>query len=65
MYLKNTRAPDKVPTLVRQGPLFYFKYLVEKGHNSKNIAYRGMPLILKLTLVMMSKYFKFGVDTSV
>ena len=33
------------------------------GHNSKNIAFRVMSLVLQLHLVMMSKYFKFGVDT--
>ena len=34
-----------------------------KGHNSKNIAFRVMLLVLHLKLVMMSKYSKFGVDT--
>ena len=53
-----------VPTLVFQGPSFYLKFLVKKGHNSTNMAFRVMPLVLQLHLVMMSKYTKFGaVDT--
>ena len=52
-----------VPMLVCQGTSFYLKYLVEKGHNSKTISIRVMPLVLLMHLVMMSKYSKFGVDT--
>ena len=42
------------------------KILVEKGHNSKAtcIAFRVMPLVLQLHLVMMSKYSKFSVYLS-
>ena len=46
--------------LVCQGSLFFLKFLVKKGHNSKNIAFRVMSLVLQLHLVKMSK---FGVDT--
>ena len=41
-----------VPKLVCQGPSFYLNYLVKKGHNSKTIAFRVMPLVLQLPLVM-------------
>ena len=41
---------------------FYLKILVKKGHNSKTIDVRVMPLVFQLHLVMMSKYSKFGVD---
>ena len=49
--------------LVCQGPSFNLKIEVNKGHNSKPIALRVMPLALHLHLVMMSKYSKFGVYT--
>ena len=39
------------------------KFLVKKRHNSKPIAFRVMPLVPQLHLVMMSKYPKFGVHT--
>ena len=52
-----------VRMLVCQGPSFYLKFLVKKGHNSKTMAFRFMPLALQLHLVIMSKYSKFGVDT--
>ena len=52
-----------VPMLIYQGPSFYLKSLGKKGHYSKKIAFRIMPLVLQLHLVMMSKYYKFGVDT--
>ena len=54
------RVPHVIPMLVCQGPSFYLNLLVKKGHNSKNIAYRVMLLVLQLHLVMMNK---FGVDT--
>ena len=38
-------------------------FLVERDITPKNIAFRVMSLVLQLHLVMMSKYFKFGVDT--
>ena len=37
--------------------------LVKKGNNSKTIAFRIMPLVLQLHLVMMSKYSQFDVET--
>ena len=37
---------------------------VKKWHNSKTTAFRVKPLFLPLHLVMMSKYSKFGSDTS-
>ena len=40
-----------------------YKILFKNGHNSKNIAFRVMPLALQLRPVMISKYSKFGVDT--
>ena len=54
-----TRAPNAVPTLVCQGPSFYLKFLVKKGHNSKNISFRVISLALQPHFVMMSKYSKF------
>ena len=57
------RPPHVVPTFVCQGPSFYLKIQVKKGHNSKNITLRVMPLNLQLHLVMISKYSKFTVDT--
>ena len=39
------------------------KFKLKKGHNSKTTAFRVMPLVLQLHLVMMSKYSQFGVDT--
>ena len=42
---------------------FYLKFLLKNGHYSKIIAFRVMPLVLQLHLVMMSRYSKFGVDT--
>ena len=48
--------------LVCQGPSFYLKFLIKKERNSKNIAFRVMPLVLPLHLIMMRKYSKFGVD---
>ena len=59
----NTRALHAVPMLVCKGPSFYLKIYVKKGHNSKTLAFRFIPLVLQLHLVMMSKYSKFGVDT--
>ena len=56
------RASHAVPTLC-QGPSFYLKFLVKKRHNSRNKAFKVMPLVLQLHLVMMRKYTKFGVDT--
>ena len=45
-------------TNIRQlGPLFYLKFLVKIGHNSKNIAFRVMPLVFQLHLVIMSTQF--------
>ena len=46
-----------------RGPSFYLKFLAEKGHNSKTIAYRVMPLVLQLHLVIMSEYSKSGLVT--
>ena len=40
-----------------------YYYYVKKGHNSKNIAFRVMSLVLQLHLVMMGKCYKFGDDT--
>ena len=57
--MRKTRPLLAVPMLVCQGPSFYF----EKGHNSKTILFRVIPLVLQLHLVMMSKNSKFGVDT--
>ena len=51
-----------VPTLVCRGPSFYLKFLAKKGHNSKSIAFRVIPLVLQMHLVMMSKFSKFGFD---
>ena len=42
--LKKTRALCAVPLLVCQGPSLYLKCLVKKGHNSKTIALKVMPL---------------------
>ena len=62
--MNNTsRALHAVSTLVCQGPSFYLKLLVKKGHNSKTTAFRVMRLVLQLHLVMMSKYSMFNVDT--
>ena len=45
------------------GPLFYFKFPVKKGHNSKTISVRVLPLVLRLHLVItISNYSKFVVD---
>ena len=38
-------------------------FLVKRGNNSKNIAFRVIPLALQLDFLIMSKYSKFGVDT--
>ena len=38
------------------------KIKLEKGHNSKTTAFRVIPFVLQLHLVMISKYSKFGVD---
>ena len=46
--------------LICQGPSFYLNFLSKKGHNSKIIGFRVMPLVLQLHLVMISKYSKFG-----
>ena len=35
---------------------------VKKGHNSKTIAFRVIPLVLQLQPVIMSTLSKFGVD---
>ena len=45
--------------LVCQGPSFYIKVSV----NFKTVAFRVMPLIWQLHLVMTSKYSNFSVDT--
>ena len=58
-----TRAPPAVPMLICQGPSLYFEFLVKKGHNSKTIPFRVMPLVLQLHLVMMNKHSKISVDT--
>ena len=42
--------------LVCQGSSFYFNFIDKKGHNSRNKAFRVMPFVLQLHLVMMSKY---------
>ena len=60
--LKQEHCMQYQCTYVR-GPSFSLKYLVKKGHNSKNIAFRVMPFALQLHLVMISKYSKFGVDS--
>ena len=57
------RATHAVPTLICQGPSFYIFFLVKKGHYSKTIAFRVMPLVFQLHLVMMRKYSKSGVNT--
>ena len=57
---KTTIIKQEVPMLICQGPIIVHK--VEKWHNSNNIAFRLMSLVLQLYLVMMSKYPKFGVD---
>ena len=49
--------------LVCQGPSFYLKSLVDKGPNSKTIAFGAMTLVLQLHLFIMIKYSKLGVDT--
>ena len=56
-----TKEPYVLPTLVCQGPLFYLKVKVKKGHNSKTTAFRVMPLVLQQHLVMITKYSKFNV----
>ena len=38
-------------------------FWLKGGHNSRNIAFRLMPLVLQLHLAMMNKYSKFGIDT--
>ena len=48
-----TRAPHAVPTLL----------LVKKRGITDNLAFRVMPLVLQLHLVMMIKYSIFGIDT--
>ena len=60
--MHKTRAPHTVPTLACQGH-HSLKFKLIKGQNSKITAFRFMPLVLQLNLVMMSKYSKFGVDT--
>ena len=61
-WIKQEKVPHAVPTLICHGPSIYLKFLVKKGHHSKTIAFRVMPL-LQLHLVMMSNYSRFGVDT--
>ena len=61
--LKQTRAQHVVSMLVCQGLSFSLKYLLKKRYNSKTTAFRVMPLVLQLHLVIMSKYSMFGVDT--
>ena len=60
---RKTRAPHAVPKLVCRGPSFYLKIKLKKGHNSKSTAFRVMPCVPQLHLVMISKHSKFGVDT--
>ena len=51
---------------LKQEHRMWYKRSSVRGHNSKNsknIAFRVMPLVLQLYLVMVSKYSKFGVDT--
>ena len=38
-------------------------FLFKKGHISKPIVLRVVPLVLEMHLVTMSKYCKFGIDT--
>ena len=45
---KPTRALHEVPKLICQWPLFYLKFLIRKGHNSKTIAFKVIPLVLQL-----------------
>ena len=54
----NNKSTACSTMLICQGPSFYLKLLVKKGHNSKNIAFRVMLLVLQQHLVMMSKYFQ-------
>ena len=44
------------------GATILFKYLVKKGHNSKTLAFRVMPLVLQQHIVMMSKNSKFSTN---
>ena len=53
----NQRASHAVPMIVSQGPLFYSKFLVKKGHNSKSIAFRVMSLVKQLH-IKPSRYIK-------
>ena len=62
-YKIKTRALHAVSTLICYGPSFFIKSLVKIGHNSRNIAFIVIPLVLQLHLVMLSKYSKFGFDT--
>ena len=39
-------------------PSFFLKYLVQKRHNSKNIAFRVMSLVLQLQLCHEEQVFK-------
>ena len=45
------------------GTIILLIYFVKKGHNSKTTAFRVMPFVLQLHLVMMSLCSKFDVDT--
>ena len=57
IYYKNTMCATNASLS------FYLKFLDKKGHNSKIIAFKVMPLALQLLLVMMVKCVMFGVDT--
>ena len=54
-YATNTRLSGAISLL----KILSFK----KGHNSKIIAFRVMPLVQQLHLVTMSWHSKFGVTT--
>ena len=47
----NTNFKNKSTTYAHlSGSLFYLKFLVKKGYNSKNIPFRVMPLVLQTAL---------------
>ena len=63
IYIIKNKSCTCYTVLIYQGLSFYLKMLHKKGHNSKDIAFRVMPLVLQLDIIMMRKYSKFGVDT--
>ena len=62
IYNKNTACSTntRLPSFYLQF-INFIKSYIKKGHNSKIISFRVISLVMKLHLVMMSKYSKFGV----